>query len=409
MGQHTFHCHSMRIIYICSLYPKLTETFIAREIEKLVSFGYRVTICSLRPPAQDKSPSGVVVPGAQVIRSSLSPLALARMQVWWLAKDPFSWRTSWKEVYAGINHWHRLFHLAYILSTVFWIAHRFHLEVVDHIRAHFLHSEALAAMWLARLIKKPYSLTVHTSKIHYPLSLIRKMIQNASFITSISQDARDFALRLGAQKVHLVRNGLNLAEFQSKTYQTASPEIPLLVAVGSLVEKKGFDDLLQAISLLQQEGLDFQCRIYGEGPERHRLEGLVYDLGLEGVVTMPGTLPFEQLKVEMAQATIFVMPSKRTQVDIDGIPTVLIESMAMGVPVVATRIAGIPELVKDGETGLLAEPNNPDSLAKAIKRLLKDRNLQQILSQNGHKLVKSDYNIDITVPKIKRLLERYKS
>lgn len=211
------------------------------------------------------------------------------------------------------------------------------------------------------------------------------------------------------EDVYIIRNGLNLADFSFREPDAKPPNPPVILAIGSFLDPKGFDILIQACGRLQHQGIPFICRIIGDGEERPRLERLVQDLGLGGVVQMPGAFPFEQLKAEFLGATVFAMPSKDSPDGSDGLPTVLIESMAFGLPVVATRKAGIPDLVRDGETGLLVEPNDTDSLATGLASLLGDEELRSRLCQGGRKLVEQEFDIHKSVSQLLHLTTTHSS
>lgn len=382
----------MRLVYIVSQYPYLTETFVAREMEELVKMGHEVIICPLRPPVKKIGPRGIEVSGAQVLRCPLTPWALLSAQTWLLRRLPVAWWACWRDFLSGIHKVSRLHHLIYILLVTTWLAKSLQNLKVDHIRGHFLHSEAMSCMWLSRIINKPYSLTAHTNILHYPSYFITKVVNGAEFVAGISQDVCNFVKKMRGQDVYLIYNGINLEDFLINDVHLGQ-QPPIILSIGSLVEKKGFDVLINACALLKRSGLIFTCRIIGKGKERPHLEKLVRDFGLKKIVQLPGAMDFQLVKQELAKATIFIMPSKPTQGDQDGLPTVLIESMAMGTPVVSTRLAGIPDLVKDGETGLLAAPGDPESLAECMAQLLRDPDLQQRLALAGRRLVEQKFDL----------------
>lgn len=392
----------MDLIYIVSQYPSLTETFIAREIEQLEKMGYGITIFALRPPFMASFPSGLMVPRARTWRVPLNLGALLLAQMWLWLRNPAVWWSCWKDILLTSSKVLRLHHLIHIMLATTWLARRLRNDRVDHIRAHYLHSEVISSMWLSRIVKVPYSLTAHTVETHYPRSLITKMAREAAFVVGDTQEVYDFLSKLQPRAVHLIHNGINIEDFTPRTSEPGIPQI--LLAVGTLIGKKGFDVLIQACGLLQQRGIPFVCRIIGEGRERLRLETLVRQLSLNSNIQLPGSMTLKELLAEYAAATILVMPSKDTPIESDGLPTVLIESMALGIPVVATRKAGIPDLVKDGETGLLAEPNDPESLAASITRLLSDCDLQHRLSRAGRRFVEKEYDIRNSVSKLSTLM-----
>lgn len=395
----------MRLVYVVSQYPNLTETFVAREMEQMLQMGHEVIICPLRPPAKPSEARGLGVSGPWVLRCPLTPWALLSALTWLLGTNPGIWLSCWRDIFDDMAKLSRVHHLVYILLVTTWLGRHLAGSGVDHIRGHFLHSEAISCRWLSRIIKKSYSLTAHTNIVLYPKSFIAKVVNGAAFVAGTSQHECNFLKGIRKQDVHLIYYGIDLNDFLMKNPHLGR-QPPIILAVGSLFEKKGFDVLINACALLKRRGLIFTCRIIGKGRERPRLEELVRDLGLEDLVHMPGARPFQEVKQEFTEATIFVMPSKTTSTDQDGLPTVLFESMALGTPVVATRLAGIPDLVRDGKTGLLAEPDDPVSLADCISTLLKDRTLRAKFSETGRQLVESKCDIRVAAVNLSYLMQK---
>ncbi len=157
------------------------------------------------------------------------------------------------------------------------------------------------------------------------------------------------------------------------------------------METKGFHVLVEACARLRDRGLPCQCLIIGDGPEAGRLRKLINDFGVTDRVVLKGKLPPAELMPYYRRADVLAMPACIRNQDADGIPTVLIEAMAMEIPVVATRVSGIPELVVDGETGLLVAPDDAAALAEALARLLRDQDLARRLARAGRDLVVSQY------------------
>ena len=169
---------------------------------------------------------------------------------------------------------------------------------------------------------------------------------------------------------------------------------PVLIAAGRLVGKKGFDTLVEACAILRSQRVDFQCRIHGDGPERDTLTRLIVQHQLTTLVSLEGWTPAPQLLRAMEGATVFAMPSRVADGgDRDGIPNVVLEAMAVGLPVVATRLSGIPEAVLDGRTGLLVEPGNPAELADALRRLIDDEALRDRLGAEARRHVAEEFSL----------------
>jgi glycosyltransferase involved in cell wall biosynthesis len=177
--------------------------------------------------------------------------------------------------------------------------------------------------------------------------------------------------------------------------QTASlaRERPLVVAVGRLVPKKGMDVLVRAVADLAGSDQPVLCEIIGDGPERGRLQALVAELGVAPLVTLRGGLPPAEARRRVAEADLFALACLRApNGDMDGIPVALMEAMAASTPVISTRLSGIPELIADGESGLLVEPGDVDGLATAIRRLAEDSALAARLAAGGRRRVAEDFD-----------------
>jgi glycosyltransferase involved in cell wall biosynthesis len=175
----------------------------------------------------------------------------------------------------------------------------------------------------------------------------------------------------------------------------------LLLAVGQLKEKKGFDYLLEACRTLLDQRIEFDCSIVGEGPMRNALEAKIAELSLQDHVALLGGLPHNVLIERYSEATIFVLPCvTATDGDRDGIPNVILEAMAMGLPIVSTRHSGIPEAVEHGRTGLLVPPRDSRALADALARLIADENLRVRLGRSGRSRVVEAFDVGANVTKL---------
>jgi glycosyltransferase involved in cell wall biosynthesis len=279
---------------------------------------------------------------------------------------------------------------------------------VSHLHAHFANTAASVAMPAAKLAGISFSFTVHAYDIFIDKLLLPTKLEAAAFVASISRFNIDYLRKhypkaAARARLELVRNGIDPGRFRPHPHPPGVP--PLIMAVGRLVETKGFHDLVKACACLRQEGWACKCLIIGEGPEADRLQKMVADLKLEDRVELPGQLPPEALLPYFQRADLLAMPACVRNNDRDGIPTVLIEAMAMEIPVVATRVSGIPELVRDGETGLLVDPDDPEALAQALARLLADGGLARRLAVAGRELVAAEFNLQRSAA---RMLELFR-
>jgi glycosyltransferase involved in cell wall biosynthesis len=197
---------------------------------------------------------------------------------------------------------------------------------------------------------------------------------------------------------------LNLAEFGRATFSSDPPSI---VAIGRLIVKKGFANLIRACARLVERGRSFQCDIFGEGPLENQLRAQIEELGLQEFVRLPGPKPQHELRAHFANASVFVLPSvPEPDGGMDNLPTVIMEAMATGLPVVSTRIGGIPEMVIDNQTGFLVQPEDAVAFAGAIEKVTNDRSLGQRLGQVGYEQAQMLFSIEKNVRELCALLSR---
>ncbi len=198
-----------------------------------------------------------------------------------------------------------------------------------------------------------------------------------------------------ADRIHRIYNGLNLAEFRHADFSSISP---LVVAIGRLIDKKGFVNLIQACRSLVERGKSFRCQIIGEGPLQKKLHEQIDELDLQSCVELPGPKRQHEIKKYLAAGTVFVLPSViDPEGGMDNLPTVIMEAMATGLPVISTAIGGIPEMVVENETGFLVGPGNLIALADSIERVIVDLALARRLGQAGFERVRTLFSIEKNV------------
>jgi glycosyltransferase involved in cell wall biosynthesis len=242
-------------------------------------------------------------------------------------------------------------------------------------------------------------------------------MREAEFVVTCTDHNRRYLEKLGGDlaPVHLVYHGLDLSRFTRSAQDQVVPlaawtdggRVPLLLSVGRLVEKKGFETLIRACGLLRDQGVRFRCLIYGEGPQRGALEALVRELGLENEVQLPGSILQDDLIEIYRQASLFALPCQvLDNGDRDGLPNVLVEAMAMEVPVVSTEVSGVPELVKHGVNGFLVPPRAPQPLAECIASLLRDPALRRRFAQAGRRRVLDEFSLQRNTQRVLALFQQ---
>jgi glycosyltransferase involved in cell wall biosynthesis len=265
------------------------------------------------------------------------------------------------------------------------------------------------ALFASALTGLPFSFTAHAKDIYTSDSgQLRRKLEKARFaVTCTAYNARRLrALSGGNTPIHTIYHGIDLNFFTFGTEPPESPPPHRLLTIGRLVPKKGYDDLLLALKLLDRAGLDFEWTQIGSGELEPRVRRMVSELGLERRVRMVGTLPRREVLDHFRRAHCFVLACKvAADGDRDGIPNVLVEAMATGVPVVATKVSAIPELVGDGATGVLAPPEDPVALARAILGVLLHPGKSRERARAARAKVEKDFDDSRNVLRLERLFK----
>jgi colanic acid/amylovoran biosynthesis glycosyltransferase len=386
------------VAYVASRFPEVTQTWMLRELAGVEAHpDVSCELLSLFPPMRR---TATVHPAAEPWMRRLrrpSPAAGGRALLWWLRRAPARTISSLAIVVAGYAHRPGL--LLRALATVPLAAeHARSLRDlgVDHVHAHTATYPLLTAWLCHRLTAVPYSFTAHAHDIFVDQSLLRTRLADAKFAVAISDFNRGFLAAYGGDRtspVHVVRCGIDLDAyvFRARAPEPTGPVRALCVA--GLKDYKGHRVLIEALAS-GRGGLDrVHLDIVGDGPLRPSLEELVRAAGLEARVRFHGPLPEPAVIDLLDRADAFVLPSViAPDGTTEGLPVVLIEALAAGVPAVATRVSGVPELIRDGETGLLAEPGDPEDLGRAIAALLADPAAAVRRADAGRRLVERDHD-----------------
>lgn len=271
---------------------------------------------------------------------------------------------------------------------------------VDHLHAHFAHDPALIAVLVHLMTGIPFSFTAHARDLYQvPQRVLKDRIQRARAVITCCRANLEYLIRIAPSqqsKFSLIYHGINLEHFQPLPAQRApdSAGPAIIVSVGRLVEKKGFQDLIQALGQVKRRGVPFQCDIYGDGPLCQELQRSIAEHGLAAEVRLRGERTQQELIPIYQGAALFALtPVQMEDGDRDGIPNVLLEAMAVGLPVITTAIGGIPELVEDHQNGFMYPPHDVSGIAAGILELLQNADRRRQLGRAGSKKVAEQYDV----------------
>jgi glycosyltransferase involved in cell wall biosynthesis len=383
--------------YLLKTFPKVSETFILNEILGLERQGVSLEIFSLTRPAETEFQCVSAKVRAPVwylpygFASWALPSLRAHARLW--RRDPRRYAKAVRLI-AGRKEGLTLFKF---LKAGF-LASLLEERGIQRLHAHFANVPAAMAELVHLLTGIPFSFTAHAKDIYLSdHEILNRKIHHAEFVLTCTEYNRAFlqSVSTNGTPIHRLYHGLDLDRFQPALPDPGSADetVPVLLSVGRLREKKGFPVLLHACRLLKERGRRFRCQIVGYGPLQPELERMIQAHGLTDCVFLLGKKPHAEVLDLYRQATVFVLPCQIAgDGDRDGIPNVLLEAMAMQVPVISTDVSGIPELIDHMNNGLTVPPENPVTLAQAIAHLLDTPTLRVALARAGRDRVSERFS-----------------
>lgn len=386
------------IAYLTGEYPKVSHTFIQREVAALRALGLRIETCTVR-----RAPPATVVGDVQkaeerttycILETARNPVKLlwahfnllrSASNRWWRTAK-LAWRTSPPGLKA------RLWQVFYFLEAGVLAEHLRQMGAI-HLHNHFANSSGTVAMLTAEFSGIPYSFTMHGPAEFYEANLwkLGEKVARAQFVVAISYFCRSqlmyFSDRQHWGKIRIVHCGVEPSQYGSvpRTVETARKRIAF---VGRLDNVKGAVLLLEAFANLHERHPEAILQVIGDGPARADIEARTRALKLENKVSFLGYCPQEEVAARLEDADLLVLPSFA-----EGVPVVLMEAMASRIPVISTMIAGIPELVEDGINGRLVSPGDVEGLTAALDGLLIDPALRLALGAKGRQKVETEFNL----------------
>ena len=378
--------------YVLLWFPLSSETFVFREVVQLMALGLPIHVYSVYAKAfkgcsqEMREFSGPVTRlGSLAVGDMLR--AFAR-ELW--RRPALVWRLLREGLFRHMRSWEAVAENTWCFFAGFRLAELFRADGVELIHTPWGNGPGTAAWIASRLTGIPFVLTGRAGDIHPPDGVLREKLRDATLVrTNNLANVRYLAEQCPAGqegKVRLVYNSLTFRQRLESRVPMTSPY--RLLAVGRLVRTKGFDVLLTSLARLRREGFFCHLTLVGDGWRRRRLHAQMRRLRLTDMVDTPGFVPHDQLLEYMGTHDMLVVPSVVDPTgDRDGIPNVIMEALSNRLPVIATDVAGISEVVRDGETGLLIEQRDPVALAAAIRRMTEDRDKALRMAQTGKELV----------------------
>jgi glycosyltransferase involved in cell wall biosynthesis len=379
------------VAYLLERFPSFGQTFCYREVAELERQGVKVHVYSIRRPVDEPKQDW----DEQLVR-----------RVHYLPEENALVREVDRAVREGrvssatreaLEKWGRQSDFLRLYQAVY-VGLRLQESGLRRVHAHFAGMAARTAFWIHQFFGIPYSFTAHANDIFAPRDFVislAKLLADAAAIVTVSDYAAEFLRNRfpdAAAKVHRIYNGVDLARFHPVDFGSG---IPGIVSIGRLIGKKGFADLISACRLLKPRGRDFVCEIIGEGPLEPALQAQIVRDGLEGCVKLVGPQTQSQISLRLAHATIFVLPCTREEGGgMDNLPTVIMEAMAAGLPVISTRLAGVPEMVEQDFNGLLVPEHEPGAVAAAIEYLIANPEQARRFGDRGREVAREKFSIE---------------
>ncbi len=393
------------LAYVFERFPTFTQTFCFREVRELGRQGMLPTIFSIRTP-QDEPPQDYPAEFSRNVLYLPEGDELAE-----LIKRQHSERLIPRAMRKCLQAWesprdrHRVYEAA-------WIGPRLKAAGIRHVHVHFAGIAARTAYWLKQFYGISFSFTGHANDIFVEEDLPVKLgdlMREAAFVVTVSEFSATYLrdkFPFAAKRVHRVYNGIETDLWPGSELRSDAP--PTIVSVGRYIEKKGFLDLIRACGELKAKIAGLRCRIIGDGPQLAEMEALIAELGLGEVVELTGPKSQTEIQEMIGEATVFALPCKlEKDGGMDNLPTVIMEAMCCGRPVVSTRIAGVPEMLVDGKHGRIHELGDVQALAGSLHEYLTNPALAAEHGRAAMEYARGQFAIEQTTGQLKHLLVRY--
>jgi colanic acid/amylovoran biosynthesis glycosyltransferase len=391
------------VAYLFERFPSFGQTFCYREVAELERQGLTVQVYSIRRPANEPEQNW----NRQIVdRVHYLPEEKALVAE---VDSALRKKAVPGEVRDAVQQWGRQSDFLRLYQAIY-LGLRLQRDGARHLHAHFAGMAARTAYWVERFFGMPYSFTAHANDIFAPREFVvslPKLIEAAAAIVTVSDySANDLKARFpgSAARIQRVYNGVDLSRFHPPDPGSGTPAI---VSIGRLIEKKGFADLINACALLTSRRRGFVCEIIGEGPLEETLRAQIASADVEGCVRLVGPKTQTEIALRLSHATIFALPCTReADGGMDNLPTVIMEAMAAGLPVIATPLGGIPEMVEHDVNGELVPERDPAAVCAAMERLISDPERARRLGDKGRQIAREKFSIETSARRLREIFEK---
>ncbi len=378
--------------YIVSRFPTVSETFILYEIIELRKLGMEIEVFPLIHEKGTVTHPDVEKIASNVHYTKIFSLSIIRDHLYWIIKNPINYIKTLFQVFTmNMQSLKFLSRAIVLMLSSAQVARRIEEMGMASIHAHAATHPTLMAYIVWRLTGIPYSFTAHSTDIYFNQTMLGEKIRKSRFVVTISEYNKKFLLNkyidVSKEKIKIVHCGIN-----SSIYQKKGPPKPLrpfqIICVARLEKIKGHKYLIDALAQLKAQSIDFRCSLVGDGELRQNIQEQINQLKLSDTVTILGFKTHDQVVKLLSQADVFVLSSLS-----EGIPVAAMEAMAASLPVVATAVSGVPELVGDNKTGILVPSQNSAELAGALLKLYNNPNLGIKMGIAGSAKVTTEFSI----------------
>ena len=389
------------LVVMVNGFPRLSETFVLQELLDLESRGVNLMVIALAQPDEAVQQDGLARLRAPVeyvpaLTGARRRLGARASHAALLLQGRERYLAALADIVTSPDYSRAR------LDQAALVAHRLMRLGRPPLYVHFAHKPGTIGRFAARLAGVPYALSCHAKDIWLtPADELRRKLRDARVVLTCTREGAAELERhaAGATPVRLVHHGTEVPAVRAQ--RATAPGPPRVLTIGRLVPKKGHDVLIAAAAALRDHGVAVQLRIAGDGPEWPRLQRLVHELELGDRVVFLGPLTPDEVRDELATASAFALACRVTpDGDRDGLPNVVLEAMARALPVVSTTLAGVAEAVEDGRSGLLVPPENPEALAEALQRVLRDPAFAAQLGQRAAERIRSSFDRQHTLPHV---------